>query len=651
MFLLINRFSNKFKFFLERLLLRGAQYQLLLIACLIVMVSLLSGLAVYILTSSSDGYPQSAWWAFLRLSDPGYLGDDEGIVLRSISTVVTVLGYVLFMGALIAIMTQWLNRTLKKLESGLTSIVQSDHILVLGWTNRTPTIVRELILSEGRVKRFLRRVSASSLHIVILAEEVTTELANELQEKMGFRWNKRQVTFRSGTPLRLEHLKRVDFMRAAVILIPGTDFAAEGADVTDTQVIKTLLSISNYGSQVNEEGSPLVVAEILDARKGPIAKTAYKGDIEIIVSDSVLSRLIAQIIRHKGLSYIYSELLTHSEGNEIYIRECPQLEHLEFHNIMETFPNAIPMGVLRMQDDGYKPMLNPPHGLRIEKGDRLVIMARRYIDTEPPEGIHEEPVKRNSPKSFTKEPIIRKVLLLGWNHKIPALLDELDSYRNEGFEIDILSIIPIAEREEYVARYDIHLQHVKHRHLHGDYTVPSDLQRVNPAQYDNIVLLCNSWLESNEESDARSILGYLLLREMLPKGTAKPEILIELMDPENERLFQRRSGEVLISPLILGHIVAHVGLRRDLNVLFEELFTVDGAEIYFRSLDSYNVPGGHMRFRDLQDAAARYGDIALGIRVLKDEDPLKGGITMNPSRDTGWDLDGTDELVVLTTYS
>jgi hypothetical protein len=393
------------------------------------------------------------------------------------------------------------------------------------------------------------------------------------------------------------------------------------------------------------------VAEILDARKVPIAKTAYKGDIEIIASDSVLSRLIAQNIRHKGLSYIYSELLTDSEGNEIYIRECPQLEHLEFHNIMETFPNAIPMGVLRRQDDSYKPMLNPPGGLRIEKGDRLVIMARRYIDTEPPEGIHEEPVKHNSPKPSAREPITRKVLLLGWNHRIPSLLDELDSYGNESFEIDILSIIPIVEREDYVTRYDIHLHHVKHRHLHGDYTVPSDLQRVNPAQYDNIVLLSNSWLESNEESDARSILGYLLLREMLSKGTAKPEILIELMDPENERLFQRRRGEVLISPLILSHIVAHVGLRRDLNVVFEEYFTVGGAEIYFRSLESYNVPGGHMRFRDLQDAAARYGDIALGIRVLKDEDPLKGGITMNPSRDTGWDLDGTDELVVLTTYS
>ena len=168
-------------------------------------------------------------------------------------------------------------------------------------------------------------------------------------------------------------------------------------------------------------------------------------------------------------------------------------------------------------------------------------------------------------------------------------------------------------------------------------------------QYDNIVLLSNSWQESNEESDARSILGYLLLREMLPKGSVKPEILIELMDSENERLLHGRRCEVLITPPILSHIVARVGLRRELSVLFEELFTAGGAEIDFRSLDSYNIPGGHMGFRDLQNAVARFGDIALGIRVLKEKDTSNGGITLNPPRDTSWDLDGKDELVVLTT--
>ena len=115
---------------------------------------------------------EAIWWAFLRLTDPGYLGDDEGVLLRTVSTVLTVLGSAIFIGALIAILTQWLNETIEDLERGLTPIAQNNHVLILGWTNRTPAVVRELVMSEGRVQRFLHRRGARDLHIVVLAERV-----------------------------------------------------------------------------------------------------------------------------------------------------------------------------------------------------------------------------------------------------------------------------------------------------------------------------------------------------------------------------------------------------------------------------------------------------------------------------------------------
>jgi hypothetical protein len=43
-----------------------------------------------------------------------------------------------------------------RLQSGLTPIAQRNHVVVLGWTTRTAAIVEELLLSEGRVKRFLQ---------------------------------------------------------------------------------------------------------------------------------------------------------------------------------------------------------------------------------------------------------------------------------------------------------------------------------------------------------------------------------------------------------------------------------------------------------------------------------------------------------------
>jgi hypothetical protein len=51
-----------------------------------------AGLLVVLFDPGFDDTAGAIWWSFLRLSDPGYLGDDEGVVSVTISTVVTVQG-------------------------------------------------------------------------------------------------------------------------------------------------------------------------------------------------------------------------------------------------------------------------------------------------------------------------------------------------------------------------------------------------------------------------------------------------------------------------------------------------------------------------------------------------------------------------------
>ena len=183
------------KFRLERWLLRGMFSKLAFIAVAIALLSLVAGVIVAVLDASRPD--EAVWWAFLRLTDPGYLGDDQGTLRRVVSTVLTVAGYVVFMGALVAILTQWLNQTMRRLELGLTPIVQNDHILVLGWTDRTATVLREILRSEGRVGRFLARHGAHRLAIVVLAEEVTPELRVDLRERLGEYYREHQITLRS----------------------------------------------------------------------------------------------------------------------------------------------------------------------------------------------------------------------------------------------------------------------------------------------------------------------------------------------------------------------------------------------------------------------------------------------------------------------
>ena len=161
------------------------------------------------------------------------------------------------------------------------------------------------------------------------------------------------------------------------------------------QTIKTLLLISNYGSLEAHGEFSFLVAEIFDARKIPVAEKAYEGKIEILGSDSVISLLIAQNVRHQWLSYIYSELRTHGEeSNEIYIRACPECEEIALQDLTYAFPKAILLGVVRCDDRGCRPLLNPPVGFVVSNKDRLVFIARSHKDCQALPDYIPRPVKR-----------------------------------------------------------------------------------------------------------------------------------------------------------------------------------------------------------------------------------------------------------------
>ena len=316
------RIYNRFKHALERFIVRGATYQLLLVAALIGLISVVGGALLVAGIDGSGNLADSIWWAFLRLTDPGYLGDDTGTFKRVVSTIVTVLGYVLFMGSLVAILTQWLNATIKKLESGLTPVVRNNHLLVLGWTERAGIVVRDLFLSESRVRRFLKRRGARKLHMVVLSEDAGAAMRNELKTRVGPAWNSSQVTLRSGSALRSDHLSRVDFLHASAVILPAGDFAKVGPDAVDTHTIKALLSMSNHPDVNDPEQLPLAVAEVLDARKVPIAEAAYAGPLEVIASDAVVSRLLAQNIRQQR-SFERLHGATHSPRRQRAIHPRP----------------------------------------------------------------------------------------------------------------------------------------------------------------------------------------------------------------------------------------------------------------------------------------------------------------------------------------
>jgi hypothetical protein len=342
---------------------------------------------------------------------------------------------------------------------------------------------------------------------------------------------------------------------------------------------------------------------------------------------------------------VYGELLTHGRGSEIYVRSADSLVGCTVGGAQAAFPKAIMLGIVRPGTAGFEPCLARPDAV-IDGDDRIVLLARRYEDSAP-DGEPDPVFETTHPAVQESAQPERRVLVLGWSHKAPALLQEFEEYESERFQVDVASAVPLRDRQRALERYGIAPRRTVARQIEADYTAPSDLARLEPASYHNIVMLANDWLESGEESDARTVMGYLLLREHLEAQGEPPELLIELLDPSNVGLFRRRAGEVLISPVLLSHMLAQVALRRELRAVFDELFGSGGAEFFFRPLGLYGLQPGDHTFAGIAHAVAAYGEIALGVRTGDPATEPQGGVRLNPPADRSFAITPRDEVIVL----
>lgn len=643
---------DRLKFFLERQFVKGTFYQLMVMAALVGLISIIGGLLAFGTGAPGETVAESVWWAFLRLTDPGYLGDDEGTWRRVVSTLLTVSGYVVFMGALIAILTQWLMSRMRILERGLTPVSLRHHVVVLGWTNRTMPILRELLQSESRIKHFLAELNLGRrkrLRLVVLAEVLTPEMTEELRTDAVTSDHLRDVIMRSGSALNSEHLLRAACPQAAAVILPARSFDQDDEISSDVETIKALLSLDGQARMAGAR-LPYVVAEIQDPRKTAIAKSAYRGELEVVAGDASISRLMVQNIRHPGLSSIYKELLSHNEGNNFYIRSDDTWVGKTMAELNLRLPTSICCGVVRRESDALVSHLNPPGDFEIRESDALLLIAASYEDagrlmTSPTGEASSDLEVQPHPLSSKA---VSSVLVLGWSRKVPALLREMATYGGDAFAITVVSTRSVASRMLELAAEGIVLPESMCRHVEADFTQQEELAAVDLAQQDCILLMSSDRFGSGEEADARTIIAYLQLEGLLRARSIAPNLLIELSDPHNERLMGGRMGEVIISPLLLSHILAQVALRRELRVVFDDLFSAGGPEIAFRRLGDLGVEAGEFTFETLQALCRRSGDTALGVHRQEAAQGNGRRLELNPRRGVKQALRAADEIVVMT---
>ncbi|WVM93235.1 hypothetical protein ULG90_04185 [Halopseudomonas pachastrellae] len=98
---------------------------------------------------------------------------------------------------------------------------------------------------------------------------------------------------------------------------------------------------------------------------------------------------------------------------------------------------------------------------------------------------------------------MRRLLILGWSRRVPALIHELAGYSDFRFDVHMVSVLDPAERIAAIQAYSPDTARVECHHSQADYMVEGALRGLIEQRFDSILLISSDRLESGEEADAR----------------------------------------------------------------------------------------------------------------------------------------------------
>jgi hypothetical protein len=659
----MRRIPKRLYYFIETLFVRGTGYQLVGVAFVLALLAVVGGTIVYAASPGFDEYSRAVWWAFLRLTDTGYLGDDDGTVARTVSTVLTISGAVIFLGAMIAILSNWLNRFMTNLASGLSQIFEEEHILILGWHPRLHAIIEEIVRSKERVKMRLGRVRLPA--IAVLVDDFEPEMLAELEQKLepDVRDNVR-LLMRSGNPLEAESLDRVDYMRASSIILLSDPLQARKRHFADITLVKTLLSMKAHADDVDEDELPNVVIEINSPANKQLAESAgWRHHTEAIASEEFISRLFNQSMRHPGISVIYSHLLTDTYGESLFLRRVGDLglEGETLRQVIHKFRDAIPVGFLKARASRFssedrlrileldEPMEADDEVICVAPSIRSVMEGFDASRSLPPG--HTTPDGLDAVSELNDAPKKHRIMVIGWSHLVRPLLVEMGLYALDSYEVLIVSERDerdvLADVDGLVDQYD-NLEVVAHQ---SGLNRPDEIRAVRPERFDRIMLLSPSFIEDPLVADAETVMAYVLLqRDLQTHGPAGGvPAVIELNDEDNQPLLDLYDGcDVIVTQEIISHLLSQIAVRRALAWVYEELFTYGGTDVRLRPCSDLFSDDEltETTFDHMQTACLRKGLVCVGLVLEEATGPFDAGTHLNPDKSVAFSPRPDDQIIV-----
>jgi hypothetical protein len=517
-----------------------------------------------------------------------------------------------------------IGRTFEKLRKGKSPVIDSNHTLILGWSNRVFPILKELAVANANVRK---------ASVVIFSTQSRDFMQDEIEaraEGLG----KLKVVTRTGDPTNPADLKRVNLSAAKSIIILDADESG------DASVVSTVLAVKS----VNANPNVRIIAELDDANTAEALQSATNGQVIPVRSHDVIARVTAQASRQPGLAAVTLDLLDF-DGDEIYFQNVPALSGKTYRDALLSFNGASVIGLV---DDKGVAQVNPKQTTKLTARSQVIAIAQ-----DDDKVVYTGVTTAKALKDYKAgAPIKRKaehLLFIGWSSMGRSVLNELAQFLPKG------STVHIVAQSRYVAADELASLKfgdvkVSHAAVSGD--IDDLIAAASAKRYDEIIVLGYRNAISEAEADAQTMLTMLQMNQLFEaqgNGVEPTRLVAEILDSRKAELARVAAvDDLVVSDNLAALLISQVSENPALAPVFEDLFDADGAAINVKPIEHYVSVGKKVAYSELVAIAAAHGESAIGYRVAADAAAdASTGVRLNPEKTVEFTPAKGDGLIVI----
>ena len=142
------------------------------------------------------------------------------------------------------------------------------------------------------------------------------------------------------------------------------------------------------------------------------------------------------------------------------------------------------------------------------------------------------------------------------------------------------------------------------------------------------------------------------MRRLCQELDKKPIIVSQILDEKHRSIAEEtRADDFIVSEKIVGQCLTQIAENEHLNDLLLELFSAEGAEIYFKPITDYLDISSKVNFNTLVQSGINKGESVIGYKIssLFNNPESNYGVSLNPDKHINLDFNIDDRVIVIAT--